>query len=632
VSGRADEPRAAPFVVRLAGVLAAGLVAVSCQTCAPPRLSDGELPEAIRSGRHEQAVRLIRRRIDAGDDDPALARALVVLLARRGRTGEAADAYLRHVEPGDTHAAVLLEAIVVGAFDPSSCPDPLRVLDGAGAAYGDATVRVVQRALSAPASGTEGPAREADLVGLLAVGGDDSHLEALDAFTSQSGSPAVRRAALHALARIGTPAAEQVLVSLARRFSRSQLMQRHVIAAAATNSGFGARLGAFLLESDHAGVRSRAAGLLARTRDPAATELLARAGGPEALAARVARGEAPETAVEELDAHRESLSTPLDRVRFIGLVRETGAAELAPLLCAEAATDEPGVATSAIQVLATIGSTEAAECLVEAAASDDPAIVRTALRALVDVPATGSVGDLVSLMERAEEEGDPLAAGLAAAALGRAGGDRAETALEAALESRTDRIRRAAAVALWYMGREDVIGVVEEVFEDRSGPWSTRSYQEWRLLAARPDERTVGLLERAVREGNPSLRDKVLEALVDHARPEAVFLVHDHASASLAHVPRERRSLAGGPVGRAASAALEACARRDDADGRRELLARMIDSGDAFLAAVALRNLAPADDPWATRRLRRLLEQSGDPWLRLEAVRTLALLRAAAQG
>ncbi len=593
------------------------------QACRPKR--ESSLDRAIglvRAGRHAEAI-------DVASQDPAdlaLADLRTALLCHQGRTLEAMDAYLSR--PATAHDALLLEDIILSSFAPEMRPDPLLVV-GARTERPPAgwmTAQAIDRTVDLPPDTLVPETRLVDLVDSLGAPGKDAPLADLERLVAQREHPALRRAALVALARIGTAQSTALLGRLAESYAQSQLMLRQILDAMATNPAAGAAVAAALLESPHEAVRSRAAGVLRHSTDPAASALLAASGRPEAMAALIGREEAPAGTAEKLEATWNTTSTALDRARFVGLLRETAGPGTVPLACLAAVSTEPGVAIGAVQLLSFLGHPSAGACLVSAASSEDRNVRLAALRALVDVPATDRMDELEALLEDALAEDSPTEASLAVAAVGRAGTQRAVTLLSPLLESESEPVRASAAVTLYHLGRDETRPQVEEVFENKTGPWEIYAFFEWRLLASHPDERTLPLLDRAVVEGNPSLRDKVLEAMVDRQSPEAIFMMQSSRVGRTGATTLEAHGVAEGKVSFVASQVLDGMQRDGDAKGRTELLGRLLASGDDYLGAVALRHMRISDQPWAGQMAREVMTGAADPWFRLEAVRCLYTL------
>jgi HEAT repeat protein len=457
-------------------------------------------------------------------------------------------------------------------------------------------------------------------------------LDAIDRFVDQKTEPAVRMTALMGLARIGTPAAVERLEGIATRFSVSNIMLRNLLDVLAEMPDARPDLAARLLDDRTERVRARAAGVLAHSRSGAADGLLAASGAVEARFALMARQSAPEGTMQDLEAHVRSLETPLAKARLLDVLREVGGEANVPLVCILVADPDAGVSTNASHTLGRIASAAGAPCLVEAARSENETIRLTALKNLQLVPAVDQLADLEKIVRKARAAGDETTAALGIAAIGRAGGPEAESFLEGMIGARETRIRIASAVALFALGNDEAGTVAEEVFEQTEGPWGINDHVEWGLLAQRIDGRTLPLVERAVEEGNPSLREKVLGALMDARSPDAVFLLEHVQLERWGDTTLEYRHPGSGKVYGFTSAVLGEMGRRGDGAGRRDLLGRLLDSQDAFMRALGLRFLLPSDGEWAASRASGALGSETDPWLRLEAVRALAVLAAGGSG
>lgn len=609
-------------------VVAALSLLMFLDACKRPHAGGGEevVVELVRAGRHDEAL----ARLDEHGDDEKAVRLRVAILSFQGRTPEAVEALVDGRSPDAGTDALLMEGIWLSSYPPSMRPDPLAVarVEQADTPFGTFTTRAVRQALEHERDTLVPESRLMDLVRLLGPRHVDTHVQTLRQLVEQKKRPAIRYGALEALVATSTPAAARAMAEVAREFAVSQLMQRHVLDALARDPQMGVELAVELLDSPHGPVRARAAGILRDAAGKQATGLLAQSSRIEATAALAGRGEGTGTQLASLQAHLESLETPLERSRFIGLMRETAGPAMVPIICQEALAPEPGVATTALSLLSSMGEVSGAPCIVEAAGSENQTVARAALRALLDVPAKGQEDALMGILEEALEKEDETTACLAIGALGNTGSSDASEVLDDLLESDTDRIRVSAAVALYHMGRDDVLPTVEEAFEDDTGPWAIYSYFEWRLLATSPDERTIPLLGRAVEEGNPSLRDKVLEGLADSGHPESIFLTERYVLSRIANPSLEFRNPAAGKVAHIAKTVLEKIGRGGDGKPRRKLLARMLGSTDTYLVAVALRQLEIRDGSWARKQARAVMEEAKDPWLVLEAVRCLALLAA----
>jgi HEAT repeat protein len=585
--------------------------------------------ELIRTGHHQQALELVEGRIASDATDVASHDLRVSLLSSMGRTPEAASAYVERVQAGGGQDALLLEHVVLSSYPSLMRADAARVTTRTNPPhFGEMTASAVKLALARKPDELVPEQRVADLVGLMGIDGDDHNLEALVDLVEQKTRPAIRYAALRAVVEIGTPAAAQALADIARQFEASQLMQRQILDAAALRPALDPSLAAGLLSSPHLPVRSRAAGALRHSTHPKASSYLREHESIEALAALLGRGEAKPDTLQILRTHVSSLGSPLERSRFIGLLRETAGDATVPLGCDLAISDEPAAATSAISLLAYIGHDSAGPCLAQAAMTDKEPIRHAALRALIDIPAPEQVPDLIGLTDFAIGAGDTTTAALAIGAIGRAGTEPARTYLDRLRDSPERSIRSATGIALYHLGSDDALDLVEEAFEDQTGPWAIYSFFEWRLLARDPDERTLPLVERAVLEGNPSMRDKVLESLIEQRLPQAVFLLEASRLPKMKDFSLEHRNAGEGKVSWVTDTVLSQMRQRQDAEGRRVLLEKLLESDDLYLSAVALRHFETADGKWAVEQCMKLMKDAQDPWLRLEATRSLAIVMA----
>jgi len=328
-----------------------------------------------------------------------------------------------------------------------------------------------------------------------------------------------------------------------------------------------------------------------------------------------------------LAEYADSLATPLDKARFLDLMREISSSLTVDIVCKLALDADAGVATNAAHTLGQIGDEAAAPCLLEAARSEDKNVRITALKMLVIIPA-GSTAELHAIAKSAARAKDVTSEALAAAAIGRVGGDEAAAILGKLLESDRPRVKAAAALALFCLGNDEVKDTVEEAFGQKEGPWDMNQHYEWRLVAHDPDERSLPLVERAVAEGNPSLREKTLSALIDASHPEGIILLEKAQLERYDNVSLEFRSPGGGKVFGLSINVMRRLHEEGDDDGRRALLERLVASKDIYLRAIGLRHMTHEDAPWAMEKAMSMLEQEHDPWLRLEAVRTLAVILA----
>jgi HEAT repeat protein len=505
--------------------------------------------------------------------------------------------------------------------------DPALLLEPDRPAYGQATHQALVKLLGPELKGQVPRSRLADLVSLLAIAGRNEAIDALVECVDQRTEPLVRMASLTALATIGTPEAVETLGDIADRFKVSTIMLRHVLDALALVPDADPEVAAPLLDNENQRVRTMAAGILARSKDPRADALLLASGTVEARVALLARGSAPEGTREQVAEHVASLAKPLDKARFLDLMREISSSETLEVVCTLARDPDPGVATNAAHTLGHIGDAAAAPCLVEAARSDDRNIRVTALKMLVSLPAD-SPAELQAIARTAAKQEDVSSEAIATAAIGRAGGEEAETILARLLESEQPRVKAAAAVALFALGDDGVMPSIEEAIADTEGPWDMNEHTEWSLLAAAPDERTLPVVRRAIDKGNPSLRDKALSALLEARHPEGIFLLEKVQLERYGDVSLEFRSPGAGKVFGTSIGVMQRLRDEGDADGRRALLERLVASEDAYLRAVGLRLMTHEDAPWALEQALAMLEQEDDPWMRLEAVRTLAVIVA----
>ncbi len=588
--------------------------------------------QACREGKYEGALAILEPGAGASGEDPGARDLRIALLARLGRIPEAMDAYSARTGGGAPHDPLLLEALLLGAFPEGMRVDPVAVAGGGRRPEpGSATESALAVAVRAPAAAPGADAfpwpRLAWLLGVLAIPGRDASLGALEPLVTQKRAPLLRGAALDAHAQICTRAAVERLGRYAERFSTSTIMQRQILDVIARFPASGAAQAAALLGSKDQSVRARAAGVLVRTGDADADGLLRASDTIEAKAALLARNPSEPGAGDALLEHLKSLGTPLEISRFLVLVDETGGEGMLPLLCEAAHSADPGVATTAIQIMSNDPAPLSGACLVDVAMAAKPGILEAAAIALVSVPATGREADLAKLVDGLWQQGNSQLAAVGAGALGRTGGADAERILLEMLRSGETRTRRAASVALLHLGHEEVLPTVLEVFDETQGPWDLLSHVEWRLLAGDPG--THGdLVARAVREGNPNLRDKVLEVLVARLDPVAIPLVEEVQLGRLEGVPLEARVPGDDRVASLARLIVDDMSLRGDGQGRRGVIEDLLGSDDPYLVLVGLHLIEPGDRGWAMARAEEVLAGNGDPWLRLEAVRALAILTA----
>ncbi len=585
------------------------------------------LPALLESGRYEPALEQVQAAIGSGGASAADRDLEVALLAWRGSTPEAMDAYVRRIEAGQPHDGLLLEAVTLSSYPPQVRLDPALLVRPERQAYGTATRQALVALLGPELKGQVPRPRLADLVGLLVVEGRNESLDALEECVDQKVEPLVRMTALSGLATVGTPEAVERLGAITDRFKISNIMMRHVLDVFELVPEARPDAAAALLANENQRVRTKAAAVLAHSSHPRADELLLASDAVEAKTALLARGSAPEGTAQIVAEHAGSLVTPLEKARFLDLMREISSNRMLDVICALARDADPGVATNAAHTLGAIGDAAGAPCLVEAARSDDPNIRVTALKMLVLIPAP-SAGEIHQIARSAAREEDVTSQALAAAAIGRAGGPEAAAILEKLMESEQPRVRAAAALALFHLGDDGVRPTVEEAFTEKQGPWDMNQHYEWRLVASDPDERTLPLVRRAVIEGNPSLREKTLSALIDAEHPEGIFLLEKVQLERYADVSLEFRSPGAGKVFGLSIKVMQRLQEAGDADGRRALLERLVASQDVYLRAIGLRHMTHGDAPWATDTALSMLRTEKDPWLRLEAVRTLAVILA----
>jgi HEAT repeat protein len=603
---------------RLIPVILCTLLLTCCKNKQNPPAAE-RLPDLLAAGRYAPALEMARAE---GERDLE-----VMLLARQGSTPEAMDAYVRRLADGLPHDAILLEAVMLSSYPPAVRMDPALLLEPDRPAYGQATHQALVQLLAPELKGQVPRNRLADLVGLLAIAGRNDAIDALVECVDQRTEPLVRMTALTALATIGTPEAVETLGEIADRFKVSTIMLRHVLDALALVPDANPEVASSLLDNENQRVRTKAAGILARSKDPRADALLLASGTVEARVALLARGTGPEGTREQVAEHVASLAKPLDKARFLDLMREISSSETLDVVCTLARDPDPGVATNAAHTLGHIGDEAAAPCLVEAARSDDKNIRITALKMLVSLPAD-SAAELLAIARTAAKQEDVTSEAIATAAIGRAGGDDAVSILEKLLESEQPRVRDAAAVALFSLGDDGVMSTIEKAIADTEGPWDMNQHTEWILLGTDPDERTLPIVRKAVNEGNPSLRDKTLSALLEARHPEGIFLLEKVQLERYGDVSLEFRSPGSGKVFGTSIGVMQRLQEEGDADGRRALLERLVASEDAYLRAVGLRLMTHEDAPWALDKATSMLEQEDDPWMRLEAVRALAVIVA----
>lgn len=602
-------------------------VCATCKTKTKPAVS--RVDALISSGSYDKALAALDAEIAQGKASPGARDLRVVLLAREGRTPEAMNAYAARLESGGAQDALLLEAIMLSSYPPEVRMDPARYRNpDTRPAYGVSTHEAIKLLLGPELKGKVPRTRLSDLVGLLVVPGGNEFLEVLEECIDQRSEPAVRTAALTGLAKVGTPEAVSLLGDIGERFQVSNIMMRHVLDVLALMPRASPDLAASLLENDNQRVRAKAAGVLSRSEVTKADELLRASPSVEAMAALVARGSAPEGTLEKIGEHVAALEKPLDKARFLDLVRENPTEKLVDVVCRLALEEDPGVATNAANALGKIGHPSAGPCLLEAARSQDENIRLSALKNLVEIPVPEHVAELLAIERSAVKSEDETGASLAAAAIGRAGGEEAEAILADLMESDSTKVRGAAALALFHLGHDEVRATVEEVFEHTEGPWGLHDYYEWRLVALDPDDRTLPLVARAVVEGNPALRDKALGSIMDGRHPESIFLLEKVQLKRYEDMSLEFRHPATGKVYGLSLMVLRRLDEEGDAKGRRRLLERLLGSEDVYLRALGLRHLELGDGPWAVKSASDIMREQEDPWLRLEAVRTLAVIEA----
>ena len=614
---------------RLAPIAALALATVATPGCRPKIVPAIERAvSSCREGRYEEALATARARGEGGADAAALRDLEIAILARLGRSPEAMDAYASRTAGGEPHDALILEALVLSAFPAQMRMDPVAAAGiGERPAWGSATASALALATGKPGLGSVPQTRLAWLAGMLAVPGRDASIAALEPLAAQTSFPLVRAEALDAHAVIGTPEAAHSLGEISRRFSASTLVQQQVLDVLARFPATGASQAAGLLANENQSVRSRAAGVLAASKDPDAERLLRASGTIEARAALLARDPGEPGAADALLDHLGSLETPLDLTRFLMLVGETGGPGALPILCEAAHNEDPGVATTAIQVMARDPAPLAGSCIVDVALRATGGTMESAMTALVTAPATGREADLAKLVAGLLEQGNVPLAAAGAGALGRTGVADAEALLVEMLRSDEPRIRRASAVALLHLGHEDVLETVMEVFEEDRGPWHMLSYVEWRLLASDPGA-NADLLRKAVMEGNPILRDKILEALAAGLDPLAISLSEIAQLRRIGEAPLESRTPGDDRVSAIAARIVERLSLRGDGPARRRVIEDLLGSDDPYLVLTGLHLVLPADRGWATGRAEAVLAGDGDTWLRIEAARALAIIGA----
>ncbi len=611
---------------RVISIVLCALALTGCKNKDRPPAAD-RLPDLLEAGRYAPALEMVQASIGSGRADAADHDLEVALLARQGATPEAMDATVHRIEAGQPHDGLLLEAVMLSSYPPDVRLDPALLMRPERPAYGVTTRQALVRLLGPELSGQVPRARLADLVSLLVVEGRNESLDALEECVDQRTEPLVRMTALAGLATVGTPEAVERLGGIADRFKISNIMMRHVLDILALLPGARPDAAAALLENANQRVRTKAASILAHSSDPRADELLLASDAMEAKIALLARGSAPEGTGEIVAGHVDSLATPLEKARFLDLMREVSSSKMLDLVCKLALDADAGVATNAAHTLGQIGDAAAAPCLMKAARSNDENIRITALKMLVIIPG-GSAAEIHEIAKSAARAQDVTSEAIAAAAIGRAGGEDAAAILGKLLESERPRVRAAAALALFHLGDDEVRATVEEAFGQKKGPWDMNQHYEWRLVAGDPDERTLPLVRRAVIEGNPSLREKTLSALIDAEHPEGIFLLEKVQLERYEDVSLEFRSPGSGKVYGLSIKVMERLQAAGDADGRRALLERLVSSQDTYLRAIGLRHMTHEDGPWARDKALSMLEKEDDPWLRLEAVRTLAVILA----
>ena len=602
------------------------LAVLGCRTKVSEPPARG-LADLVAAGKYAPALERVQAAIGSGNAEARDHDLEVALLSRQGATPEAMDAYVRRASAGQPHDALLLEAVMLSSYPPDTRLDPALLLGPERPAYGQTTRKALVTLLGPELKGQVPRYRLADLVTLLVAPGRNESLDALDECVDQRTEPLVRMTALTGLATVGTPEAVERLAGIADRFKVSNIMMRHVLDTLVLVPDGAPDAAALLLENDNQRVRTKAAAVLAHSRHPRAEELLLASKAIEARAALVARGSTSGDARAQVEEHASSLTTPLEKARFLDLMREISSNQTLEIVCKLALDPDPGVATNAAHTLAQLDDVASAPCLVEAARSDEPNVRTTALKMLVSVPAP-SAAQVHAIARSAARQGDVTAEALATAAIGRAGGEEAVEILGKLLTSERARVKAAAAVALFHLGDDAVRPRVEEVFGETQGPWDMNQHYEWRLLATDPDERSLPLVSRAVEEGNPSLREKVLTPLIDARHVEGIFLLEKVQLERYGDTSLEFRSPGGGKVFGLTINVFRRLEQEGDAEGRRALLERLVASEDIYLRAVGLRHMTHADAPWALDTALSMLEKETDPWLRLEAVRTLAVVLA----